>query len=78
MPRSKFRPKQYRIENEYQMGISATIALLYRSHKSLHLIAQELGVSRQLLYKWLGSAELGMLKAQSRMRADSEAEVGIV
>jgi hypothetical protein len=37
-----------------------------------------LGVSRQLLYKWLGSAELGMLKAQARMREHSEAEVGII
>jgi transposase-like protein len=78
MPHSKFRPNQHRIEEEYQMGISSTIALLYRNHKSLHLIAKELGVSRQLLYKWLGAAELGMLKAQSRMRMDSEVEAGIV
>jgi transposase-like protein len=78
MRRNRFRPNQYRIETEYQMGISATIAMLYRTNKSLGLIAKELGVSRQLLYKWLGAAELGMLKAQARMRADSEAEVGIV
>ena len=75
MPQNNFRPNQHRIEHQYQMGISATIALLYRSHRSLESIATELGVSRQLLYKWLGSAELGMLKAQARVRRDAEAEV---
>jgi AcrR family transcriptional regulator len=74
MPQSKFRPNQHRIENEYQMGIRAAIGLLYRKHRSLEGIAEELGVSRQLLYKWLGSRELGMLKAQARMREGEETQ----
>ena len=68
------KPKKNRIERKNRMGIRAVIAQLYRRHGSLAAVADELGVSRQVIYKWLGSRQIAMLKAQARMREGEETE----
>jgi transposase len=69
---SAVQPKRNRIESKNRMGIRAVIGQLYRRHGSLAAVAQELDVSRQVIYKWLGSREIAMLKAQARMWEGSD------
>lgn len=68
------KPKMNRIELTNRMGIRALVGQLYRRHGSLAAVADELGVSRQVIYKWLGSRQIAMLKAQARMREGEETE----
>jgi AraC-like DNA-binding protein len=49
--------------------IRAAIARLYGKHGNLEAVANELGVSRVTLYRYLGKEEIGMLKAQATMAA---------
>ena len=65
------------LEEQYGAGIRAVVARLYDKHGKLDGVANELGVSRVTLYKWLGRRELAMLKAQSLMRGMDSDSVSI-
>ena len=66
------QPKRWEIEDRYGMGIRQVIYSLFQISDSLQGIAQELGVSRQSLYAWVGRNELSLLKAQARYSISSD------
>ena len=53
--------------------IRGAVLRLYREHGNLQAVADELGVSRVTLYRYLGKEEIGMLKAQATMAAYDQA-----
>jgi transcriptional regulator with PAS, ATPase and Fis domain len=69
---ASLQSKRLEIEKRYRMDIRATVGKLYRRHGNLAAVANDLGVSRQSLYVWLGRQEIAMLKAQAGMREGGE------
>ena len=66
--------KLMRVEKRHG-PIRGAVARLYRKHGNLEAVANELGLSRMSLYRYVGRAELAMLKAQATMAAQADQEI---
>ena len=60
------------IEMRYGMSIRNVVGSLYGDHGSLQAVADELGISRVTLYRYLGKEEIAMLMAQAGVQRNAE------
>ena len=70
MPHPGWRKLQ-RVEARHG-PIRSAVARLYRTHGNLEAVANELGLSRVSLYRYLGKEEIAMLMAQAGVQRNAE------